>query len=580
MGAWCKSWAAMGRDLARDLRGGIAVIGALSLSVMIGMGAFAVEATQGYAAKASNQRIADMAALAGALAYNVNNSTSEMTATARAVVKAQGLQTSDAVVVLTTDAATARQLVQVTVTTTVPLSLGRVFSAAPSYQVSAISSATTTTTATVTPPCIAALSGAPAYGVNLSGGVSISAPGCAINTNAGVTVPWGITITAKQVNAGKSVSNPGSGITTAPTANNIVQNKANAAIDWMKDDAGLKAMLCAVNKLTGTSDADYADGNTACVSPLVTPATAIGAAWNLNYSPAANVAPYRVGTSANYVIPPGSYDMTSLTLAGGITATFQGPVNLTIGTIGMGGTALHVGSGNISIGGRIDVTGGALVDFDVGVGNSVTIGSTGGVAINVSGGSRFCFTANCVAPTAAGGTFSVGGDIISAGGTQIVFPKAATHIINGNLSLNGGSTLGAGTYIIRGNFTNNTGGTMAGTDISFALGGTFTLAGGTSLDLAAPNSLASYGVPGILIATKSASGTTIGGGSANRYAGLLYAPKSDLSLSGGASMSANASNCLMMILSTLTQSGGGQLSTGSCSSLSTTGSTPSVGLFR
>jgi Flp pilus assembly protein TadG len=69
------------RRLVRSTRGGVAVMGALSLTVIVGMGAFAVEATRGYAADTTNQRVADAAALAGALAYNVGNNPAQMTAT-------------------------------------------------------------------------------------------------------------------------------------------------------------------------------------------------------------------------------------------------------------------------------------------------------------------------------------------------------------------------------------------------------------------------------------------------------------------------------------------------------------------
>lgn len=576
-----RSIAARMRRFAGDARGAVAVIGALSLTTMVGMGAFAVEISRGYAADTANQRIADMAALAGALAYNVNSNTSQMTATAKAVVAAQGLPASAATVALVTDAATSKQLVQVTVTTAVPLALGRVFTAALSYDVTAVGSATTTTTTTTAPPCIAALSSTPTYGITMSGGVTLSAPGCAINTNAGITVPWGTYISAKQANAGKSVNNPGNGLTTSPTANNIVANNANAASDWMKDDAVLKAALCQVNKLTATTDADYADGNTSCISALATASATSTEDWDLNYSPAANVAAFRTGNNS-YVIPGGvNRNIRNLTIAGGMTVTFQGTANLTIASLNMGGTALHIGNGNIVIGGKIEMNGGSLIDIDVGVGNSVTLGSSGGVSINVGGGARICFTANCVAPTAAAGQFSAGGNIVTSGGSTIIFPKAATHVINGDLSLNGSSTFGSGLYIIKGGFTNNTGGTMAGTDVSFVLGGTFTLSGGTSLDLSAPGAASSYGIPGVLIATKASSATLIGGGSGNKYAGLLYAPNSDLTLKGGASMSAYGSNCLMMILRTLSLLEGGSASTGTCSSLSGSSSnTANVALFK
>lgn len=572
------------RTLSDSTRGGVALIGALSLTSIVGMGAFAVEATQGYAAKTSNQRIADMAALGGALAYNVNSNASEMTATAKAIAVAQGLPASAAVVALTADVATGQQLVEVTVTTSVPLALGKVLSASPSYEVSAIGAATTTTTAAVTPPCIAALNGSPAYGVTLGGGTVLSAAGCAVSANAGVSVTGGARITAQQVNAGKTVNiGGGASITTSPTANNIVQNKANAAADWISDNGPLKAALCQVNKVNSTIDTDYADNNDDCISELVTPPAASGPDWNLNYSPAGEVAAYRSGST--YTIPVTSTRVIrSLTLAGGITATFQGPANLTIGTITMGGgTTLHIGSGNIVINNRIDLQGGAVLDFDVGVGNSVTIGSsdgtTSGTSISIAGGSRVCFTASCGTPTAAAGKFSTVGEINSNGGSTVIFPKAETHVIGGDLDLQGSSTFGSGTYIIGGNFTNNTGGTMTGTDVSFVLGGTFTLSGGTSLDLAAPG-VSSYGLSGILVATKSSADTRIGGGSANKYAGLIYAPKSDLTISGGGAISTNGSACLMMIVDTLTLSGGGSASTGTCSNLSTSGPTANVALFR
>jgi hypothetical protein len=463
----------------------------------------------------------------------------------------------------------------------VPLALGRVFTSALSYDVTAVGSATTTTITTTAPPCIAALSSTPTYGITMSGGTSLSAPGCAINTNAGVTVPWGTFITAKQVNAGKSVDNPGKGLTTSPTADNILANKASAASDWMKDNSALKAALCQVNKLKGTTDPDYADGNTACISELATATATSTEDWDLNYSPAPNVAPFRT-ENAVYVVPGGvARNIRNLNIAGGMTVTFQGPADLTIASLNMGGTALHIGNGNIVIGGKIEMNGGSLIDIDVGVGNTVTLGASGTVSINVGGGAKICFTANCGAPTAAAGKFSAAGNIVTSGGSTIIFPKATTHVINGDLSLNGSSTFGSGTYIIKGGFTNNTGGTMAGTDLTFVLGGTFTLSGGTSLDLSAPGAGSSYGIAGLLIATKTSAATLIGGGSGNKYAGLLYAPKSDLTLKGGASMSAYGSNCLMMILNTLSLLEGGAASTGTCSGLSgSSSSTANVALFK
>lgn len=573
--------------LRENTRGAVAIIGALSLTSMVGMGAVAVEATRGYSAKVSNQRIADAAALAGALAYNVNNNSTQMTATAKAVVAAQGLNANTANVQLVTEG--SKQLVQVTITTVVPLVLGKVLTGDLSYDVASVGMATATTLS-ASPPCIAAINGSPTNSITMNGGTILRAPGCAVNSAAGVSVIEGAEIkTASQVNSGKAITIAGGAkIITEPTPDNKVQNKANAASDWMKDSPALKEILCQVNKLTLVSDADYADGNTNCVSLLVAPAAVPGSAQNLslNYSPSGQLATYFNGSNNSYTIPA-SYitsafgnNIKNLTIQGGLTVTFQGPLTLNVASIAMNGTALHFGSGNVSIG-SMSINGGALVDFDVAAGNNITIGASGATAVNLGGGSKLCFTLNCVAPTAASGTFSVGGNIITAGGSTIVFPRATNHVINGNLSLSGSSTFGSGNYIIKGNFINNTGGTMAGIDVTFALGGTFTLSGGTALDLAAPGALSSYGIPGILFATKSASATTITGGSNGKYAGLLYAPKSDLTISGGGSISTNGAACLMIIAKTLSLLQGGTVSTGTCAGLAAPSSTTAaVALYK
>lgn len=636
IGMWIRSIAQGTSRLRDSISGGVAVIGALSLTTVVGMGAFAIEATQGYSAKVNNQRIADMAALAGALAYNVNSNGGQMVATARAVVVGQGLASSAADVQLVTEG--TQQLVQVTITTSVPLSLGRVFTAAPSYDVSAMGWATTTATVSTAPPCISALDSNAATGVILSGGVSITAPGCDIETNGRVEVPWGTYITAKQVDAGGVVHNPGSGITTAPTAGNIHASQPGTASDWMSSDSALKNVLCQVNKVTGGNDADYPDGNNVlCTNPQILPATLTNSGsttdLNLNYSPAPAISPYWNSGTNTYTFPPTfvTTGYRNLVMSGGITAIFQGPgltfkfdnVNmsgssLTIGdgevtvagtfgfnsgsviTIGngnhsfgtlavTGGRTLNIGTGNLLVAGAITMDGGSYIFANIGVGNTVTIGNNGtgtpATAINIAGGSKLCFGGGsgitCSAPSAAAGIFNANGSVITAGGSTIVFPKAATHVIDGHLSLNGSSIFGSGNYIIGGNFTNNTGGTMSGSDVTFAMSGTFTLSGGTSLDLAAPTSVSSYGVPGVLFASKSASATTIGGGSANRYAGLVYAPKSNMTISGGGSISTNGGACLMMILNRLTLSGGGVLSNGTCSGLTGgTGSVASVKLHK
>jgi hypothetical protein len=162
--------------------------------------------------------------------------------------------------------------------------------------------------------------------------------------------------------------------------------------------------------------------------------------------------------------------------------------------------------------------------------------------------------------------FSASGTIKSSGGSSITFNKAAVHVIGGNLDLNGSSVLGSGLYVIGGDFSNNTGGTMSGTDVSFALGGSFTLTGGTSLDVAAPSTNGGYGIQDVLLVTKTTSDVSLGGGTTDKYSGVVYAPKAQIKLTGGASMSSNGSQCLMMVVDSVSISGGASFNTANCPS--------------
>lgn len=614
-------------------RGSVAVLGAMSLVPVIGMLGLAVEAGQGYASKIRNQRVADMAALGAALSYNTTSSLGAAQQTARDIVVANGLASSTATV--TPDSTSAPTNIQVTVTTPVPVQLARVLGASSSYNV--VNAAKATLVGSSSPGCIIALSSTVANGVTETGGTAINATNCAVKTNAGVSLQSSsTTISATEVSMGKTLTGTASWITTSPTANNVKQNQTMPAIDTAGNNAALKAALCQVNKLTGTSDGDYADSNTSCTSVLAIPtaqAASGAASWNLGYNAASTTEPEKYQTApyqCKYAVPAGTYTIGTLNVPGGCSISFAGPTVLKIDTVTLGGGALltigdgtvtvvntfnpgtstvtigngtHsfgsvsvggggklvVGSGNLSITGKLAVDGGGSnVGFAIGAGESVTIGNDGAstpLAINVSGGAKVCFTAyttspdGCASPTAATGGFSANGGITTAGGSTIVFNKASNHVVAGTLALSGSAVFGSGLYVIKGDFTNGTGGSMTGTDVTFALGGTFTLGGGSKLSLLAPSATSGYGVPELLIATKSSSATSFSEGSTGTYSGLIYAPKSNFSLSGGASV-ASGGACLMMIVNTVTLSGGTTASTVCSTYGASTSAASSVALLQ
>jgi len=596
--------------------GSILVMAAMSLTAVMGMSGLAVEIGTGYATKVRNQRVADVAALGAALAYkNAGQSVAVATQVAKDIVVANGLSASQATVTapVTINGTSA---VQVQITTAVPVKMASLLTSNASYNVT--NSAAASLTSLGGTGCVTALSSA-SSAVDLSGGASISSSTCGITSNGTVTLTGGATITTKQVVASGTSTSGGSSITTTPTANNIV-TKSNAASDTLSSTSGLQTALCYVNKINGTSDSDYPGGNTSCTDQLVSPtlqsSTGSTTDWNLTYQArsASTLASYQTADySCNYVIPAGTYVIRTLTVNGGCSVTFQNGSKLTVDTIDMSGSSMTIGNcdlavissfkinASITIGngshyfGSLDVTGGRTVtigsgDFTVygsvteGGGSTIKVGiSTGdkvtiGQQIDIQGGSTLCFTAGCATPTLVAGTFSVGAlggsktdDVSSAGGSTIIFPIAATHVIKGDLNLSGSSIFGSGLYVIGGDFSNNTGGTMSGVDVTFALGGTFTLLGGTSLDLAAPSSSSAYGVTDILVATKSSAETKIGGGSTDKYSGMVYAPKSDLKITGGGSISSNGSSCLMYMVNTANLSGSGSLAASECTSITNGG---------
>jgi Flp pilus assembly protein TadG len=608
------------RGLISSENGSIAVMGMMALSSLLGMSGLAVEVGNGYAAKIRNQRVADLAALGAGLAYKNNGqSITSATQVANDIVIANGLPTSNATVTQTTVG--TKSAIQVTVTTAVPVRLATAIGMGSTYNVT--STAAASLVSTLTAGCIQALSSSGTYGITLSGGTSITATGCAINTNSGVTVPYGTSITGKEVNAGKTIFNPGTAITTNPVANNIHASMTLPATDTVGTDP---RVIAGFTKL----------GTYTTPTPNSNPTTPAGSAWSFDNS-ASTVAAYKTADKT-YVVPAGTYTIGALTVSGGISVTFNGPSTITIaGGISNGGAKLTFTGGTISINGGIN-TGSAGVQF----GNAdVTIGSgtltftssnntfgTGDVKMNgvmaigggskvvmgagahsfngvtIAGGSNLTLGAGDLnvtgsfavagggssATMAAGnyvignngagnaisvsggsvltfgdGQFSANGGITTSGGSTLNFGITASHYINGALSLNGSSTFGAGAYYINGNFTNNTGGSMTGSGVTFFLAGSLQLSGGTSMAMTAPTTDTGGGITDLLFATKSTAQTKLGGGSQNTYAGVVYAPNSDLVMDGGAGATGGG-RCFMLVVNTFSMSGGTTAAT-SCASL-------------
>jgi hypothetical protein len=565
--------------------------------------------------------------------------TDAATQVAKDIANANGLTSTNSTVTVSPTTLNGVSALKVTVTTAVPIKIARMLSPnAATYDVTntayaSLVATTTTTTTTGGGGCVTVLnSGSTA--ISATGGASITANGCAITTNGTIyssnssaKVTAG-SITAAGINDTAAAYNQNAITATS----NSITIKNNGASDFIGgNNTAIKDALCQVNLLTGSTDTfnastnpyGYAGGNTSCTSYLVAVPTLTNTSttdWSTNYNPkTGNGFNQYTNGSCNYTIPAGTYNIRDLTVGGGCTVTFLGGSTLSFrnlnasgsninfgdgdvtisgtftvnadnpmamgngthsfGTLTInGGKKLSIGSGNLVVVNGISVSGGAYFKADIAAGQTVTLGKNSSTGDSITGGgsSQICFTSNCLAPTAAAGTFSATGNVNQPGsGSTIVFPNSVVHVINGDLTLTAAAIFGKGLYIIKGNWSNGTGCgacIMSGTEVTFALGGTFNFSGGSYFDLAAPSAGSSYGITDILIATKTSSATALGGGANGKASGTIYAPNTALSSSGGTSISSNGSQCLTLLVNSIAVSGSGTISIANCSSV-TSGTT-------
>ncbi len=150
----------------------------------------------GLLVKTEDQRVADLAAYAGALAYNATATTASVTSAANAVASLNGVASGNvSATLVSSPSGDGNQAVRVSVTSSLPLYLASAIGGATSLAVSASSYAELNVQTT---GCIIALSSGGA-GVTLSGGTAVSASGCSVASNASEAVPCGATITSKWV---------------------------------------------------------------------------------------------------------------------------------------------------------------------------------------------------------------------------------------------------------------------------------------------------------------------------------------------------------------------------------------------
>jgi len=516
----------------RDRKAAVSIVAALSLPALIAFSSLVAEYGHGLLVKTENQRVADLAAYAGALAYNSNATTSSITSAADAVASLNGIPSgSVSASLVTSPSGDGNSAVQVSVTSTLPLYLASVVGGSTSLPVSASSYAELNVQTT---GCIIALSSGGA-GVTLSGGTAVTATGCAVASNASEAVPCGTTITSKWVTYNSSAPTQGcSGIRGPGGTSASISKKLTT--DPLAGASGVTAATGRISTVTA---------ETGPSAPTVTAGGDVDFAYSQSSTQAQLTSDHCTGafssntwtvTCSGYT----SYNFGKITTGGGITVLFNtgGASSNTYnfsGSINMTGTAITFGPGSYNIAGGLFTGGGTTTTFgsgtynigkasstctdgvkysicntgtllkflgpskftlqggvynnggsklvmgDSGTGNSFNIGSaSSGNAMWLGGGSY----TQLGDATDTGSVFQLVGNfwVPSGGGSCTYLPAAAQHDIQGSFFTAGGTVLGSGVYTVTGyvdlggagggDVTCN-GATvgMSGTGVTFVIGG-------------------------------------------------------------------------------------------------------------
>ena len=332
----------LGRRLFGDTCGAISILGAFSLVSVIGISALAVEFGYGLLQRTENQRIADLAAYAGALVYNSSGSSTSASGAASNIVALNGVSSSNATsAIVSSPTGDGNQAMQVTVTTSNPLILARVLTTTATLSVSATSYAEIKADA---PGCVIALSSS-GSGVSLTGGATLTAPDCAVASNSTVTThACSNTITTEAVNYNSS---------TAPPSCSLVAPSGTPSVRVSKTTT--------TDPLSGNSEVTGATSRISTVASITSP-SGPSVATGTNYSFSSGAVSGLPGTCTD------SYASSTDT----VTCTGIGPFNF--GSVTVGGCCSAI-INNTSTGATYNFSG--VIDSGTGSGLTINGGSNG-----------------------------------------------------------------------------------------------------------------------------------------------------------------------------------------------------------
>jgi Flp pilus assembly protein TadG len=394
---------------AGSRNGNVLIISALVMPVLIGMAALVTEYGGALVQQAQNQRVADLSAYAGALAYNTTKSTDQMTAAAVNVAVLNGVPAASVTASLIASPKTAGvNAVTVSISTQQNLLLARVLQSRQQLQITS-NSVVEVGAQPQTPGCVLALDGTQS-GVTLSGGTTITAQKCTVSSNNTVTVPCGTYISALGVNYNSTTapSQPCGGI-TGPNGTAAVIAKKSTADPF----AGNTAVTTAVARIASVTALSATTAPTA-------PTNTSGGDLNFGWSTPTNNQAVAIGCTATFSSSSSTWtlDCTGKTTVNIGNITIAGGINLNFATNGAATTTYNIAG---------DMTTSATTNFGPGIYN-------------------FAKTLNTAGTTTFGaGTYNIGKLLTTSGTTRF---GAGTFNLTKGLAAAGTTTFGAGTFKI------------------------------------------------------------------------------------------------------------------------------------
>jgi hypothetical protein len=532
-GAMGMGW--MIKLLFKDRRASVSIVGALMLPVLIGMTGLVAEYGRGLLTKVEDQRVADLAAYAGATAYNSTGSTTTMNSVIDEVALLNGIPAANiAGSLVSSPSGDGNQAVKVAVSTTNTIVLSTLVGSPATLPVGATAYAELKANAA---GCIIALNTA-GTGVTLSGASNITANACAVDSNNTVSVPCSTFITSIMVtyDSSSAPSQPCGGIqppsgqsvkilktlTADPLAGNSGVSTATARLPSVAALASPSAPSVtggtAINFALGagsTVSNAAADGCTASLAGstwtvtcpsggtyhfgAITDGGSVTVKFNTTGSAATTYdfsGGINVSSASNFTFGPGTFN-----IAGGLTTTSSSSATFGAGTFNVGPSTTACADGgkysicansstSVTIGGpsTFNFSGGvytgmsANLTLGAGSTNSFDIGaSSNGNALNTA------MSSNTIFADATGGSsvFEMVGNVTAANSSCVTIANAAQHDINGAViaAASSNMTMGSGVYTVHGYLdieASSGGGGCLGTTSGKGIGITFVTDGVTT----------------------------------------------------------------------------------------------------